>query len=146
MSLGPRVELSTYSVNFMQVEEGCSGTKTLEIINNSNIEAVYEVGALPQSVCLILYLKACIKPKMEVCLFCVHRKMLSFMILSGLSHIFFSLFFFFHFCKFYMHHSICVLEHSVMSSKCSTFASFYITSGLQHVQVNLRNLSCISNN
>ncbi|RUS91152.1 hypothetical protein EGW08_001065, partial [Elysia chlorotica] len=41
-SIGPQVELSTYSINFMQIDEGCSGTRTLEIINNSTTEAVYE--------------------------------------------------------------------------------------------------------
>lgn len=41
-SIGPKVELSTYTVNFMEVDQGCSGTRTLEIINNSGMEAVYE--------------------------------------------------------------------------------------------------------
>ncbi|XP_059144553.1 cilia- and flagella-associated protein 65-like [Physella acuta] len=40
-SVGPKVELSLHRINFQVVNEGHSGTRSFEIINKSNMEAVY---------------------------------------------------------------------------------------------------------
>ncbi|KAK7113832.1 cilia- and flagella-associated protein 65-like isoform X2 [Littorina saxatilis] len=41
-SKGPVVELSATSINFMQIDEGQTAARTVDIINNSNIDAVYQ--------------------------------------------------------------------------------------------------------
>ena len=41
-SAGPVVELSTNNINFMQIDEGRTATRTFDIVNNSNLEAIYQ--------------------------------------------------------------------------------------------------------
>ncbi len=41
---GPSVVLSETKLNFSQVHLGETGTKTIELINQSDVEAVYQVG------------------------------------------------------------------------------------------------------
>ncbi|XP_050388962.1 cilia- and flagella-associated protein 65 [Patella vulgata] len=42
MSKGPIVQLSFRAVNFMQIDLGQTATKSVEVINNSDVEAVYQ--------------------------------------------------------------------------------------------------------
>lgn len=41
---GPSVQLSTNSVNFMQINVGEVATRTVDVINNSDMEAAVQVG------------------------------------------------------------------------------------------------------
>ncbi|KAK7484650.1 hypothetical protein BaRGS_00024058, partial [Batillaria attramentaria] len=41
-SKGPQVQLSTTSVNFLQIEEGETASRTVDMINTSDIDAVYQ--------------------------------------------------------------------------------------------------------
>ena len=43
MVTGPVVQLSTTSINFMQIDTGEVATRTVDIINTSPIDAVYQV-------------------------------------------------------------------------------------------------------
>ena len=43
---GPRVLLSENIINFSQIDLGCSVNKTLEIINESDVEAAYQVSSV----------------------------------------------------------------------------------------------------
>lgn len=40
---GPSVHLGAKSVNFMQIDLGAVGTKTVDIVNNSEVEATFQV-------------------------------------------------------------------------------------------------------
>ena len=40
---GPVVQLSTSSINFMQIDEGETATRTVDVVNTSDIDAVYQV-------------------------------------------------------------------------------------------------------
>ena len=40
---GPEVTLGLNHINFMQLDEGRTATRTLDIINISNVEAIYQV-------------------------------------------------------------------------------------------------------
>ncbi|XP_076448439.1 cilia- and flagella-associated protein 65-like [Babylonia areolata] len=41
-SKGPVVQLSTGSINFMQIDNGETATRTVEVINNSDVDAVFQ--------------------------------------------------------------------------------------------------------
>ena len=40
---GPEVQLSAKVVNFMQIDLGDTATRTIDLVNNSDIDAVYQV-------------------------------------------------------------------------------------------------------
>ena len=40
---GPEVQLSAKVVNFMQIDLGDTATRTVDLVNNSDIDAVYQV-------------------------------------------------------------------------------------------------------
>ena len=40
---GPEVQLGAKVVNFMQIDIGDTATRTIDIVNNSDIDAVYQV-------------------------------------------------------------------------------------------------------
>lgn len=42
---GPSVHLGAKNVNFMQIDLGAVGTRTVDIINNSEIEASFQVSS-----------------------------------------------------------------------------------------------------
>ena len=40
---GPDVQLGCKAINFMQIDLGETATRTIDIVNNSDIDAVYQV-------------------------------------------------------------------------------------------------------
>jgi hypothetical protein len=42
--IGPFVQLSSESVNFMQIDSGQTGTRTIDVINNSDVDAQFQVN------------------------------------------------------------------------------------------------------
>jgi hypothetical protein len=40
---GPIVQLSTNSINFMQIDNGETAVRTFDVINNSDVDAIYQV-------------------------------------------------------------------------------------------------------
>ena len=40
---GPEVQLGAKAINFMQIDLGETATRTIDLVNNSDIDAVYQV-------------------------------------------------------------------------------------------------------